>query len=89
MCDVQCVRACMCVRQEASNGLLTIVSKAGGCDDRHGHHHKAAAAPHVLHEELLDHDIPESLRQNQIYLVCQRAVALLQLVHLYLESTKK
>lgn len=83
MCDVQCV--CVCVYD---NSLLTTVSEASGCDDRHGHHDKPAAAPHVLHEELLDHDVPESFGQNQIHLICQSTVALLQLVHLHLEVTK-
>lgn len=78
----------MCDVERPWNDLLTIVSKASGCDDWHGHHDQPAAAPHVLHEELLDHDVPESLGQNQINLVCQSTVALLQLVHLHLESTK-
>ena len=67
--------------------VLTIVSEAGGCDDGHGDHDEAAAAPHILHEELLDHDIPETLGEDQVHLVGQSPVALLQLTHLHLQQT--
>lgn len=40
---------------------ITIVSKSCGCNDGHCDHDQPAAAPHVLHEELLNHDVPEAL----------------------------
>lgn len=66
---------------------LTVVSEACSRDDRHSHHDQAAAAPHVLHEELLDHDVPETLGQDQVHLVRQGPVTLLQLTHLHLQQT--
>lgn len=71
----------------APRGLLTVVSEAGRRDDRHSDHDQPAAAPHVLHEELLDHDVPETLGQDQVHLVRKGPVALLQLPHLHLQWT--
>lgn len=65
--------------------LPTIVGEAGGSDDGHCHHDQPAATPHVLHEELLDHDVPQTLGQDQVHLVRQSPVALLQLAHLHLQ----
>lgn len=68
--------------------FLTIVSEASGGDDGDGDHDEAAAAPHVLHEELLDHDVPEALGQDQVHLLGQSTVALLQLTHLHLQRSR-
>lgn len=69
--------------------MLTVVSKAGSSDDGHCHHNKATCTPNVLHEELLDHDVPQALGQDQIHLFSQSLVALLQLQHLYLSHRKE
>ena len=62
----------------------TVVSEARGCDDGHSDHDQPAAAPHVLHEELLHHDVPQTLGQDQVHLLRQGPVALLKLLHLHL-----
>lgn len=49
--------------------MLTIVSIAGGSDNGHCHHDKATSTPNILHEELLDHDVPQTLGQDQIDLL--------------------
>lgn len=66
---------------------ITAVSEAGSCDDGHSHHDQSTATPHILHEELLYHDVPETLGQDQVHLLRQGPVALLQLTHLHLTHT--
>lgn len=44
--------------------VFTVFRVSGGSDDGHGHHHQARGAPHVLHQELLQHDVPEALQQD-------------------------
>lgn len=60
-------------------------SVSGGGDDGHGDHHQAGSAPHVLHEELFQHDVPEALQQDLMDLRGQRRVAPPQLGQLHLQ----
>lgn len=58
---------------------------SGGGDDGHGDHHQARGTPHVLHEELFQHDVPEALQQDLMDLRGQRRVAPPQLGQLHLQ----
>lgn len=60
-------------------------SVSDGGDDGHGDHHQAGGAPHVLHEELFQHDVPEALQQDLMDLRGQRRVAPPQLGQLHLQ----
>lgn len=66
---------------------VTIFGVSGGGDDGHGHHDEAGGAPDVLHKELLQHDVPQTLQQDLMDLRGQRPVAPLQLLHLHLPVT--
>ena len=68
---------------------LTIRSVACGGHDRESYHHHAGRTPHILHQELLQHDVEQPLSEDQVHLSCQRIVAALQDCHLNLQIKVK
>lgn len=70
------------------NWIHTIFRVSGGSDDGHGDHDQARCAPEIFHQELLQHDIPQPLEQDQVNLLGQRGVAPLQLQHLNLRRAQ-
>lgn len=67
-----------------SQCVFTVFGVTCSGDDGHSDHHQAGGAPKVLHEELFQHDVPESLQQDLMDLRRQRHVAPLQLGQLHL-----
>ena len=69
--------------------IRTIPMHCSGGYDGYGDHDESTRAPHVLGEELLHLDIPESLPEDAVHLARQSLVRLLQQAQLHLVQNKK
>lgn len=53
--------------------------------DGNSHHDESTCTPPVLHQKLLKHDVPKSLHENQICLLCQCLICLHKQILFYLK----
>lgn len=65
--------------------VVYLLNRCDSSHDGQGHHDHAGGRPQILHQELLQHNVPQTLIHNVRHLLSQLLVAFLEQRQLHLQ----